>query len=201
MPGDFCAEGHRFWEVLVLQPDPDATRASLGAETPMAARPKRPGAWAGFCGGTTPFTIELAVPTTTLGDGTLTLSAFGDFNIFNEAFTVVSEGLSFGIFLDSDTGNDAFSGVAGDIGNDYRRTLVGTASFAAADLAPRIADGVLSVSFTPTTPLINDFTFFFETEEFISAQIEFETGVVPLPAPALLLLSGLASLTLLRRRA
>ncbi len=33
-PADFLDDGFRFWEVVVLQPDPDAVRGSIGPETP-----------------------------------------------------------------------------------------------------------------------------------------------------------------------
>ena len=107
-------------------------------------------------------------------DGNLTISAFGDLDGDTGSVTVESEGLSFGILLVSDTANGPLSSVADDIGDEedaFRSgTSIGTATVEA-DLAPRIADGGLRVTFAPSAPVINGFTSSDDAEKFIPADI------------------------------
>ena len=151
----------------------------------------------GFCAGTTPFTLNLTVPTLATGDGTLSIEAVGDLNSTAEAFSVSVEGVDFGIFLNSNEADDLFDGVTGDMTSQYGPAVTGTAVFPLADLAPVIADGTVSVMFTPSSNAITDVG----TGEYITATLSFpESAVVPLPAAGWLALLGLGGLAALRRR-
>lgn len=137
-----------------------------------------------------PFTMNFATPTDAFGDATLTLTLFGDFDMVDEYLNVMVEGLNLGNIFDNNPGNDAFDLVS-DVGCQYNgvfgpcSAISTSATILFADLKPRIADGLLSITFDPSAT-VNNLTG--NSQEFVSATLSFNRAV---PEPGSLALVGL----------
>lgn len=118
---------------------------------------------------------------------TLTLEAFGDFADFNgfrdgsEYIDVSVEGISLGRFLDSDEGNDRFTGPAGDLGSQYESPSTGVATLAEAEVEAILADGQVVITYT-MGPGVNDLTYYYGTQEYLKATLAFTATVPPVVA-------------------
>ncbi|MDT0629057.1 PEP-CTERM sorting domain-containing protein [Alteromonas sp. W364] len=129
---------------------------------------------------------NLVVPSTIMGNATVTLSVNGDFNSNFEYLDILFDAFSLGRVFDGNTANDLFN-FAGDIGNQSRSTLTGVAIISAADFAALISDGLLNLSFDSSSRVNCCGTI-----NVLSGSISYDSK--PVPAPSTIVLFSLVLL-------
>lgn len=142
-----------------------------------------------------PFTLSFTdLPTTALGDATLTITVFGDFDLSSEWISVTADGdFEFGRFLDNDTTNDLFD--SPDVGNQYFDFITATATISHDVLSAMIADGQVDFAFAFGSMVENLFDVpQIGLEEFVTLDFVFETAETPvIPEPSSLVLFGIGA--------
>ena len=154
------------------------------------------------------FSFDLVVPTTIVGDATLTLTLDGDFGTSRSEYaTIVIDGFSLGRVADEDPGNDLFDFAreddpdvnppGPDSASDAGYPFSGTAIIANLDIAPLLADGLLSILVDTSRSVSGSTTT-------VGGRLSFETAATPVSEPATLMLLGLplilGGLGFIRRR-
>ncbi|MEO0710737.1 MAG: hypothetical protein AAFY68_08365, partial [Pseudomonadota bacterium] len=127
-----------------------ATRAlmagalTLGAASIAAAQTASYGPASTSVSGGGSVTVNLSVPSSVTGAGSLNITYFGDFGGTSEFLGVTVEGTSIGTLP---------GGFAGDCAGDGTATLAIPAPL----LASAAADGTVSITFTDTSGFVNNF--------------------------------------------
>lgn len=118
-----------------------------------------------------------SLPTTPSGDGTLTITLFGDFDssVEDSDVDILAEGFSFGTVLDGNTTNDDFDHPTDD-GNQYVSAITMSTTIDETDLQTLVSDGMftLTLSFSDSVHNLDDID-----QEFVEATIEYEFGDDP----------------------
>ncbi len=110
------------------------------------------------------FTFSPAVPNNILGDAVLSLTLNGDFNGNHEWAEVYVEGLFLGRILNGNSGDDVFNFSNGDDPDPESGSLTllsGSTTLLNVDVAPLIADGILTVEVKTNEFVENDLTTIF----------------------------------------
>lgn len=159
--------------------------------------------------------LTIAVPLVAIGGGTIALTAWGDFNRFDEYMVVYAEHIVLGNFLNSDPTDDLFAddgyleGTRHDYGSEYgipKRTIrgscntapdcayqparVGTVQLTQTDMQSLVSDGLFTLSVwlngnVSNGPCCNHLLI----DEYLSVEIAFDT-VASVPAPPTAVLLG-----------
>ncbi|MEP3638385.1 MAG: VPLPA-CTERM sorting domain-containing protein [Paracoccaceae bacterium] len=139
---------------------------------------------------------DLVVPTAISGDAILTFTVNGDLNSSREYIDVSFDGISLGRVLNNNTTDDAFDFGNGDVGNQSRSDLTGSATISQSDYETVAADGLITLTFDTAANVdcCGTINTLLGSLTFASAPVP----AVPLPASSLLLLGGLAGFGALR---
>lgn len=165
------------------------------------------------------FSFMPVVPDTILGDAVLSLTLNGDFNGNHEWAEVYVEGLFLGRILNGNPGDDVFNFSNGDKPDPESGSvtlLPGSTTILNADIAPLIADGILTIEVKTNEFVENDLTTIFgnisyepvpvvvlppdTTEEPTGGNMPPAPAPVPEPSTLLLLGTGLAGIVAWQRK-